>query len=127
MYYQSRLENDIENAKTLQELFGLQKVYEHKFFAKERKKMSKFEWILVMTRALIHEACETEDEVKWKHWKKESYPDINRVREEIVDQFIFVMNQINVVFTQEEFVSMLKKKMQVNVRRQREGYGDDKS
>ena len=122
MYYETRLEDDIKHAEDLSTLFTLQGIYESSYFKKIRNVHTTEEWLLMMTRALMHEICETEDEIKWKHWKQNKKMNIDKVKEEIIDQYIFIMNEINTTMDKDEFMQKLKKKMRLNVKRQREGY-----
>ncbi len=89
----------------------------------EVQKLSQRQQMLLNTRALMHEVMEVEDEVNWKHWKQVVPVNDDRVREEVVDEFIFLMNQINICgMNSEELFDRTIKKMETNVNRQLTGY-----
>ncbi len=82
------------------------------------------EQMLINTRAMIHETCEVENELNWKHWKKPADIDFDhKVKEEIVDQFIFLMNLINISdMDASELYDRTLNKIDVNIQRQLTGY-----
>lgn len=83
-----------------------------------------FEQLMLMnTRALIHEVIETEDELNWKHWKTSKGINYEALEGEVVDQFIFIMNQINALeMDANEFLDRVLVKIGVNMNRQASGY-----
>lgn len=86
-------------------------------------RMSMDEKILSNTRALIHEVIEVEREVNYKFWKTPKPVDIDKLKSEIVDVFIFLLNLINASgMTEEELVYLTLEKMGVNIDRQINGY-----
>lgn len=85
--------------------------------------LSQEKQMLVNTRAAIHEVIEVEDELNWKHWKKPVPVDDDKIRNEIVDVFIFLMNMINISgMDAEELFDRTISKMEKNVNRQLNGY-----
>ncbi len=81
------------------------------------------EKILISTRALVHEVLEVEDEVNWKHWKKDVEVDEEKVCDEIVDVFIFFMNLVNASdMTAKELIERTLDKIDINIERQKTGY-----
>ncbi len=79
--------------------------------------------ILKHTNALMHEIIETERELNYKYWKQPVPIDWDKVKEEIVDQFIFFMNELNAVgMDSSELFSRTIKKQEVNKKRQEENY-----
>ena len=48
--------------------------------------------LLGLTRAIIHEVVELEDELNWKWWGTEESLDIAKIREEYIDVFIFTLS-----------------------------------
>ena len=47
--------------------------------------------IFMLSTALLHEAVELQRETNWKWWKKETKTDIDKVQEEIIDIWHFVI------------------------------------
>jgi len=89
----------------------------------EIEKLSKEEQMLINTRALIHETIEVERELNWKHWKKVHPVDDHAIKEEIVDQFIFLLNEINIMgMSSTEFFKRTQEKISINIARQKSGY-----
>ena len=85
--------------------------------------LSQEQQMLVNTRAMMHEVIEVENELNWKHWKAVVAVDDDKIKEEIVDEFIFLMNQINISgMDSEELFDRTLKKMNTNVNRQLTGY-----
>lgn len=79
--------------------------------------------MLETTRSLIHEIIEVERELNFKHWKKPVLVDEEKVKNELVDVFIFFMNAVNIVgMTEDELFSRTLKKMDINKKRQENGY-----
>ncbi len=79
--------------------------------------------MLISTRAIIHEIIEVEDEVNWKHWKKDIEVDEEKIAEELVDVFIFFMNLMNASeMTAKELIERTLDKIDVNIERQKSGY-----
>ncbi len=89
----------------------------------EIRVLSQEQQMLVNTRAMIHEVIEVERELNWKHWKKKVPVNYDRVKEEVVDEFIFLMNQINICgMDAEELFDRTLKKMDMNINRVLNGY-----
>ena len=85
--------------------------------------LSQEKQMLVNTRAMMHEVMEVEDELNWKHWKVPVPVDDDKIRNEVVDEFIFLMNQINICgMDAEELFDRTISKMNENVNRQLRGY-----
>ena len=85
--------------------------------------LSQGEQILINTRALIHEVIEVENEVSWKHWKKPVQIDQDKVKDEVADIFIFLMNLINISgMDASELYDRTLNKIDVNIQRQQIGY-----
>ena len=47
--------------------------------------------IFMLSTALLHEAVELQRETNWKWWKKETKTDIDKVQEEIIDIWHFMI------------------------------------
>lgn len=75
-------------------------------------------------RNVIVEAVETMNCVNWKEWKKTKV-EVNwpHLKEEIADQFIFVLNQaIESGMDAEELYRVVKRKVAINAQRQKDNY-----
>jgi dimeric dUTPase (all-alpha-NTP-PPase superfamily) len=73
------------------------------------------------TRALIHEACELDDELNWKPWKNPKDLDANRERrlDETADLLHFLLQlALDQGFTADELFGAYQKKRMENQRRQ---------
>lgn len=85
--------------------------------------LSMEEQLLINTRAMSHEVAETENELNWKHWKQPVEIDEEKIANEIVDQFIFLMNQINIIeMDANELFDRTLEKIEINIARQSSGY-----
>lgn len=79
--------------------------------------------LLLQTHALMHETIEVEMELNWKHWKKPKPVDWEKVKNEIVDQFIFLINECNAIgMSSDELLERTLSKQEINVNRQLSGY-----
>lgn len=75
--------------------------------------------LLEQTRSIIHETIEVERELNYKYWKQPVKVDWIKVKEEIVDQFIFLMNELNAVgMSADELFTRTKCKQDINKTRQ---------
>lgn len=75
--------------------------------------------LLEQTRSIIHETIEVERELNYKYWKQPVVIDWVNVKEEIVDQFIFLMNELNAVkMSAEELFIRTEIKQDINRERQ---------
>jgi len=106
----------------LQQLLDSQLQMQEEYFP-EIKKLSQGEQMLINTRAMIHETIEVENELNWKHWKKPILINDKAIKDEIVDQFIFLMNEINISkMDAEELYERTMNKININIARQKSGY-----
>lgn len=81
------------------------------------------EQMLIYTRAMIHETIEVERELNWKHWKRSFPVNDDAIKGEIVDQFIFLMNEINISgMDANELFERTIDKIAINIDRQSSGY-----
>ena len=82
-----------------------------------RKEMVTKEDLLGLTKAMIHEVVELEDELDWSWFKKKSV-DVEKVKEEWIDVFIFVMSFADKLGMDEnEVYRMFLEKTRVNIKR----------
>lgn len=74
-------------------------------------------------KQMIHEIIEVERETNFKHWKKRTLVDWDKVKEELVDVFIFFMNACNEVeLSPAALIAMAFDKQNINRKRQKKGY-----
>ena len=87
------------------------------------KGMTQEQMFLENTRAMVHEVIETENEVNWKHWKLPVPVDEDKLKGEIADQFIFLINQCNIAgMDANELLGLTLDKININIDRQSNGY-----
>ena len=106
----------------LQQMLDSQSEMQKEYFPNIQK-LTQEEQMLINTRAMIHETIEVERELNWKHWKKSKPVNDEAVKNEIADQFIFLMNEINISgMDATQLYQRVMSKINVNIDRQRSGY-----
>lgn len=116
------IEEEEEEEDMFQRLLNVQDDMQYNYYPNVYD-MSVEKQLLINTRAMIHETIEVEREVNWKHWKKDTPVDIEKIKNEIVDQFIFLMNEINAVeMDYSELFYKTFEKIDINIERQKSGY-----
>lgn len=79
--------------------------------------------ILERAVALQQEAAEVVGECGFKYWKTEHAVDTDRIKEELIDVFTFVVSMANAVgMTADEFIDGYFKKNKINIERLSDGY-----
>ena len=79
-------------------------------------------WLLKFNRAQMHESMEFEDSLPWKWWKKGEINEQN-AKVEIVDEFHFLVSKCLILgMTPEELFDIYQQKLELNYKRQEEGY-----
>ncbi len=79
--------------------------------------------IFMLSTALVHEAIELQRETNWKWWKKESKMNNNKIQEEIIDIWHFLIQiSIEAGLDSEKLVEKYIEKNQENLKRQVKGY-----
>jgi dimeric dUTPase (all-alpha-NTP-PPase superfamily) len=79
--------------------------------------------IFMLSTALVHEAIELQRETNWKWWKKESQINNNKIQEEIIDIWHFLIQiSIEAGLDSEKLVEKYIEKNQENLKRQVKGY-----
>jgi len=110
------------NFDTFQKVLDIQQAMQLKYYPKVEA-METPAQLLISTRALLHEVIEVEDELNWKHWKSDIPIDYEKVENEIVDIFIFLMNLINASgMSGDELLESTLEKIDINIERQKSGY-----
>lgn len=79
--------------------------------------------IFMLSTALLHEAVELQRETNWKWWKKETKTDIDKVQEEIIDIWHFVIQvTIEAGLDSKKLIEKYMEKNRENLARQERGY-----
>jgi NTP pyrophosphatase (non-canonical NTP hydrolase) len=111
-----------ESRDELQRVMDIQKCIQIVAYPEFDKKDMEYK-LLSNTRSLMHEVIEIERELNYKHWKAPIVVDMERLKDEIVDAFIFNINLVNISgMNSEELIERVIKKMSLNVDRQLTGY-----
>jgi dimeric dUTPase (all-alpha-NTP-PPase superfamily) len=79
--------------------------------------------IFMLSTAIVHEAIELQRETNWKWWKKESKMNNDKIQEEIIDMWHFLIQiSIEAGLDSEKLVEKYIEKNQENLKRQVKGY-----
>jgi dimeric dUTPase (all-alpha-NTP-PPase superfamily) len=79
--------------------------------------------IFMLSTALLHEAVELQRETSWKWWKKETKTDIDKVQEEIIDIWHFMIQvSIEAGLDSKKLIEKYMEKNRENLARQERGY-----
>ncbi len=106
----------------LQGVLRLQMMFQNMYHPKAQKE-TRNEQLIMHTDALLIEAVEVKMETNWKTWKKPKELDWDKIKDEIVDEFIFMLNQCNIAeMDADELIDRTIKKVDVNIKRQENGY-----
>jgi dimeric dUTPase (all-alpha-NTP-PPase superfamily) len=129
---------ELENIKTenekdmLEILFNKQKELYKKQLANSENKMKNIYEIeepfdgyriFMLSSALVHEAIELQRETNWKWWKKEKSIDEQKIQEEIIDIWHFLLQlTIEAGIDSKKLIETYLKKNKENLNRQEKGY-----
>ncbi len=129
---------EIDNIKTenekdmLEILFNKQKELYKKQLANSENKMKNIYEIkepfdgyriFMLSSALVHEAIELQRETNWKWWKKEKSIDDQKIQEEIIDIWHFLLQlTIEAGIDSKKLIEIYLKKNKENLNRQEKGY-----
>ena len=79
--------------------------------------------IFMISSALVHEAIELQRETNWKWWKKDKILDNEKLQEEIIDLWHFLIQlSIEAGFEPQKLISKYMEKNKENTGRQLRGY-----
>ena len=79
--------------------------------------------IFMLSTALVHEAIELQRETNWKWWKKESALNNDKIQEEIIDVWHFLIQlSIEAGLDSKKLVEKYVQKNEENLKRQVKGY-----
>ena len=106
----------------LQTIMAIQRKLQEDFYP-EFMKLSREKRLQDNLKHIMHETVEVERETNFKHWKQPVRVEWHKVREELVDVFIFFMNACNEAeMSAEELFAKTYNKQEINRERQRSGY-----
>jgi dimeric dUTPase (all-alpha-NTP-PPase superfamily) len=79
--------------------------------------------IFMLSTALVHEAIELQRETNWKWWKKENAMNKDKIQEEIIDIWHFLIQlSIEAGLDSKKMVEKYVQKNEENLKRQEKGY-----
>jgi dimeric dUTPase (all-alpha-NTP-PPase superfamily) len=79
--------------------------------------------IFMLSTALVHEAIELQRETNWKWWKKENAMNRDKIQEEIIDVWHFLIQlSIEAELDSKKLVEKYVQKNEENLKRQVKGY-----
>ncbi len=79
--------------------------------------------VFMLSTALVHEAIELQRETNWKWWKKESVADREKIQEEIIDIWHFLIQiSIESGMDSKKIMEKYMEKNEENLKRQIKGY-----
>ena len=79
--------------------------------------------VFMLSTALVHEAIELQRETNWKWWKKASKMDDDKIQEEIIDIWHFLIQiSIEAGLDSKKLIEKYMKKNEENLKRQVKGY-----
>ncbi|MGZ3713839.1 MAG: dUTP diphosphatase [Ktedonobacterales bacterium] len=107
----------------LDTLFDWQRRLQH-FLAEQRPEQelsTQKEQALLLTRAIMHECCELDDELNWKPWKNVHPVNCERLELELADIWLFLVQLTDTLgVTPDHLMQIVQTKHQENIRRQYE-------
>jgi dimeric dUTPase (all-alpha-NTP-PPase superfamily) len=79
--------------------------------------------VFMLSTALVHEAIELQRETNWKWWKKESTVNMEKIQEEIIDIWHFLIQiSIESGMDSKKMIEKYMEKNEENLKRQIKGY-----
>ena len=113
--------DDVSN-DTLETIFKLQKNLAN-IIKSDRYPKDTEEKVSALCTAIIHEAVELQRLTNWKWWKNPVEFNKTEAKEELIDIWHFVVQaSIELNLTPEDIAAEYKKKNQINIDRQKNGY-----
>lgn len=107
----------------LDTLFYWQRQLQH-FLAKQRPEqepLTQKDEALLLTRAIVHECCELDDELSWKRWKNVAPVDREKLELELADIWLFLVQLTDTLgVAPDSLMRVIQAKHQENIRRQHE-------
>ncbi|WJQ12780.1 dUTPase [Geobacillus stearothermophilus] len=113
-------EEDIEK---LEVMFNMQQALDERIIAERNIDKTLDEWVVAITIAMESEIDEIRREVNWKWWKQEKQIDLDRLQEEVIDLWHFLLSLSRMVgLTPETIFERYMQKNAINHQRQESGY-----
>ena len=111
-----------DSADTLDTIFKLQKNLAN-IIKSDRYPKDTEEKVSALCTAIIHEAVELQRLTNWKWWKNPVKFNEAEAKEELIDIWHFVVQaSIELNLNPEDIVAEYRKKNQINIDRQKDGY-----
>lgn len=112
-----------EEVEKLEKMFNMQQALDERIIADRNIDKSLDEWVVAITIAMESEIDEIRREVNWKWWKQEKEIDLERLQEEVIDLWHFLLSLSRTVgLTPETIFERYMQKNAINHQRQDGGY-----
>ncbi len=107
----------------LEVMFNMQQALDERIIEERNIDKTLDEWVVAITIAMESEIDEIRREVNWKWWKQEKEIDLERLQEEVIDLWHFLLSLSRMVgLTPETIFERYMQKNTVNHERQNSGY-----
>lgn len=114
------IENIINGDSDLKELFNLQRKLQAKI---DFTNVSLTQYIRLMFIGIVTEVSEAIEETNWKPWKKDKHIDLDKLQEEVIDIWHFLINlTLASGMNSESVLKQFRSKNKINMKRQEEKY-----
>jgi len=111
-----------EEIEKLEVMFQMQQALDERIIAERNIDKTLDEWVIAITIAMESEIDEIRREVNWKWWKQEKEIDLERLQEEVIDLWHFLLSLSRMVgLTPETIFEKYMAKNAVNHQRQDSG------
>lgn len=112
-----------EEVEKLEKMFQMQQALDERIIEERNIDKTLDEWVVAITVAMESEIDEIRREVNWKWWKQEKEIDLERLQEEVIDLWHFLLSLSRMVgLTPETIFEKYMAKNTVNHERQNNGY-----
>lgn len=112
-----------EEVEKLEKMFNMQQALDERIIAERNIDKTLDEWVVAITIAMESEIDEIRREVNWKWWKQEKEIDLERLQEEVIDLWHFLLSLSRMVgLTPEMIFEKYMTKNKINHQRQEQGY-----
>ncbi|NNU96192.1 dUTPase [Anoxybacillus sp. EFIL] len=112
-----------EEIEKLEVMFQMQQALDERIIAERNIDKTLDEWVIAITIAMESEIDEIRREVNWKWWKQEKQIDLDRLQEEVIDLWHFLLSLSRMVgLTPATIHEKYMAKNKINHQRQEHGY-----
>ncbi|NNV04641.1 dUTPase [Brevibacillus sp. MCWH] len=112
-----------EEIEKLEVMFQMQQALDERIIAERNIDKTLDEWVIAITIAMESEIDEIRREVNWKWWKQEKQIDLDRLQEEVIDLWHFLLSLSRMVgLTPATIFERYMQKNAINHQRQESGY-----